>query len=83
VLPFVNTSGDPQMDYFGDGITESLILGLSRLPQLKVTAQSSVFRYRGQTDRALEIGTHAGRRGGAHRTRAAARQRAADLGGAG
>jgi len=56
VLPFVNTSGDPQMDYFGDGITESLILGLSRLPQLKVTAQSSVFRYRGQTDRALEIG---------------------------
>lgn len=56
VLPFVNTSGDTQMDYLGDGITESLILGLSRLPQLKVTAQSSVFRYRGQTDRALEIG---------------------------
>ena len=44
------------MDYLGDGITESLILGLSRLPQLKVTAQSSVFRYKGQTDRALEIG---------------------------
>src|SRR5688572_754603 len=56
VLPFVNTSGDPQMDYFGDGIAESLILGLSRLPQLKVTAQSSVFRYRGETDRALDIG---------------------------
>jgi serine/threonine protein kinase/tetratricopeptide (TPR) repeat protein len=56
VLPFVNISGDPQMDYLGDGITESLILSLSRLPQLKVTAQSSVFRYRSQTDRALEIG---------------------------
>jgi TolB-like protein/Tfp pilus assembly protein PilF len=56
VLPFVNTSGDPQMDYLGDGMTESLILALSRLPQLKVTAQSSVFRYRGQADRALEIG---------------------------
>jgi serine/threonine protein kinase len=56
VLPFVNTSGDPQMDYLGDGMTESLILALSRLPHLKVTAQSSVFRYRGQTDRALEHG---------------------------
>jgi TolB-like protein/Flp pilus assembly protein TadD len=56
VLPFINTSGDAQMDYLGDGVTESLILGLSRLPQLKVTAQSSVFRYKGQTDRALEIG---------------------------
>ena len=56
VLPFINTSGDAQMDYLGDGITESLILGLSRLSLLKVTAQSSVFRYKGQTDRALEIG---------------------------
>lgn len=56
VLPLINTSGDAQMDYLGDGVTESLILGLSRLPQLKVTAQSSVFRYKGQTDRALEIG---------------------------
>jgi serine/threonine-protein kinase len=56
VLPFANVSGDPQMDYLGDGMTESLILSLSRLPQLKVTAQSSVFRYRGQHDRALEIG---------------------------
>ena len=56
MLPFINTSGDAQRDYLGDGITESLILGLSRLPLLKVTAQSSVFRYKGQTDRALEIG---------------------------
>jgi serine/threonine protein kinase/tetratricopeptide (TPR) repeat protein len=56
VLPFVNSSGDPQMDYLSDGVTESIILSLSRLRQLKVTAQSSVFRYRGHTDRALEIG---------------------------
>jgi serine/threonine protein kinase/tetratricopeptide (TPR) repeat protein len=56
VLPFVNTSGDTRMEYLGDGMTESLILGLSRLPGLKVTARSSVFRYKGQTDRALEIG---------------------------
>ena len=56
VLPFVNASDDPQMDYLADGLTESIILSLSRLPQLKVTAQSSVFRYKGHTDRALEIG---------------------------
>jgi serine/threonine-protein kinase len=56
VLPFANVSGDPQMDYLGDGMTESIILSLSRLPQLKVTAQSTVFRYRGHADRALEIG---------------------------
>ena len=56
VLPFANVSGDPQMDYLGDGMTESIIFSLSRLPQLKVTAQSSVLRYRGQHDRALEIG---------------------------
>jgi serine/threonine protein kinase/tetratricopeptide (TPR) repeat protein len=56
VLPLANVSGDPQMDYLGDGMTESLIVSLSRLPQLKVTAQSSVLRYRGQNDRALEIG---------------------------
>ena len=56
VLPLVNAGDDPQMDYLADGLTESLILSLSRLPQLKVTAQSSVFRYKGQTERALEIG---------------------------
>jgi serine/threonine protein kinase/tetratricopeptide (TPR) repeat protein len=56
VLPFVNAGDDPQMDYLADGLTESIILSLSRLPQLKVTAQSSVFRYKGHTDRALEIG---------------------------
>jgi serine/threonine protein kinase/tetratricopeptide (TPR) repeat protein len=60
VLPFANISGDPQMDYLGDGLTESLIAALSRLPRLRVTAQSSVFRYKGQHDRALEIGRQLG-----------------------
>jgi serine/threonine protein kinase/Flp pilus assembly protein TadD len=60
VLPFVNGSGDPQMDYLSDGLTESIILSLSQLPQLRVTAQSSVFRYRGQSDRAIEIGRELG-----------------------
>jgi serine/threonine protein kinase/Flp pilus assembly protein TadD len=60
VLPFANVSGDPQMDYLGDGLTESIILTLSKLPQLRVLAQSSVFQYRGQHERAREIGRSLG-----------------------
>lgn len=47
VLPFVNASNDPNMEYLSDGITESIMNGLSHLPQLKVTARSTVFRYKG------------------------------------
>ena len=46
VLPFVNASNDPNMEYLSDGITESIMNGLSHLPQLKVTARSTVFRYK-------------------------------------
>lgn len=48
VLPFVNASGDPNTEYFGDGVTESLINSLSQMPNLKVIARTSVFRYRGR-----------------------------------
>ena len=48
VLPFANVSGDPNMEYLSDGITESLINSLSQLPRLKVMSRDSVFRYRGQ-----------------------------------
>ena len=47
VLPFENTGGDPDAEYLSDGITESLIGKLSRLPGLKVMARSTVFRYKG------------------------------------
>ena len=47
VLPFENGSGDPNLDYLSDGLSETLIDKLSELPQLKVIARNSSFRYRG------------------------------------
>jgi DNA-binding SARP family transcriptional activator/TolB-like protein len=46
VLPFVNESGDPSLEYFSDGITDSSIASLSQLPGLRVTARLSVFSYK-------------------------------------
>ncbi len=48
VLPFVNTSADPNTEYLSDGLTESLINGLSRLSNLSVMSRSSVFHYKGK-----------------------------------
>jgi TolB-like protein/Tfp pilus assembly protein PilF len=47
VLPFENGSGDPNLDYLSDGLSETLIDKLSELPQLKVIARNSSFKYRG------------------------------------
>ncbi len=48
VLPFINVSANAELEYVSDGISESLIYNLSQLPQLKVIARSSSFRYKGQ-----------------------------------
>ena len=48
VLPLVNSTDDPDLDYLSDGITESLINALSRIPKLRVMARSTVFRYKGR-----------------------------------
>jgi serine/threonine protein kinase/tetratricopeptide (TPR) repeat protein len=48
VLPFDNTAGDPNAEYLSDGVTESIINSLSQLPELKVMARSTVFRYKGR-----------------------------------
>lgn len=47
VLPLVNASLDAEMEYFSDGITESIINNLSQLPKLRVVPRSTVFRYKG------------------------------------
>ncbi len=46
VMPFTNESGNPDLDYLSNGMTEELISRLSKLPNLQVKASSSVFRYR-------------------------------------
>jgi adenylate cyclase len=48
VLPFDNLSGDPAQDYFADGMTDDLITGLARIPELFVIARDSSFFYKGQ-----------------------------------
>ncbi len=48
VLPFTNMSGDPEQEYFSDGITEDIITELSRFPDLAVIARHSTFKYKGE-----------------------------------
>jgi TolB-like protein/Flp pilus assembly protein TadD len=60
VLPFANGGNDPNAEYLSDGITESIINTLSRLPQLKVMARSTVFRYKGREVDAQQVGVEMG-----------------------
>ncbi len=48
VLPFDNLSGDPEQEYFSDGITEDIITALSRIHQFFVIARNTTFTYKGQ-----------------------------------
>lgn len=50
VLPFHNDTEDQALEYLSDGITETLIVGLSALPQLHVTPRGTVFRHKGDTN---------------------------------
>ena len=49
VLPFTNMSGDPEQEYFADGLVDDLITSLSKIPNLFVIARNSSFAYKGQT----------------------------------
>ena len=56
VLPFVNATADANNEYLSDGLTESLIGTLSQVPDLKVMARSTVFRFKGKDDDPQKIG---------------------------
>jgi adenylate cyclase len=56
VLPFDNMSGDPQQEYFADGISEDVITTLSKIQELMVIARNSSFVFKGQTRDIREIG---------------------------
>ena len=48
VLPFENLSGDPDQQYFADGLTEDILTALARFTQLVVIARNSTFVYKGR-----------------------------------
>lgn len=56
VFPITHTGGTPEDEYLMDGITETIINTLSQLPKLRVTARSTVFRYKGKDIDPLVIG---------------------------
>ena len=56
VLPLINASGDPDAEYLSDGITDGIIYSLFRLPNLRVMARSTVFRFKGKEADPLEVG---------------------------
>ncbi|MFQ6022105.1 MAG: adenylate/guanylate cyclase domain-containing protein [Acidiferrobacterales bacterium] len=60
VLPFTNMSGDPEQEYFSDGITEDIITALSRMPWFFVIARNSTFAYKGQAVNVKDISRELG-----------------------
>jgi adenylate cyclase len=60
VLPFANLTGDHKEDYLSDGITEDVIVDLSRFSELVVIARNSSFQYKGKTADARQIGRELG-----------------------
>jgi len=60
VLPFVNMSGDPEQEYFSDGLTENIIMGLSGNERLLVIARNSTFAYKGQSVKVQEVASELG-----------------------
>jgi len=60
VLPFDNLSGDPEQEYFADGMVEEIITALSRIRWLFVTARNSSFTYKGQAIDVKQVGRELG-----------------------
>jgi TolB-like protein/class 3 adenylate cyclase len=60
VLPFKNISGDPEQEYFSDGITEDLITDLSKISKLFVIARNSAFTYKGKSVKISQVAEELG-----------------------
>ncbi len=60
VLPFVNMSGDPEQEFFADGMTEDLITDLSKISGLFVIARNSTFSYKGQQVKVRQVAEELG-----------------------
>jgi adenylate cyclase len=60
VLPLDNMSGDPQQDYFSDGITEHIISSLSKVPYIFVIARNSTFTYKGKPVKVNQVAEELG-----------------------
>jgi serine/threonine-protein kinase len=56
VMPLINASNDPEMEYLSDGVTESIINKLAQVPKLRVMGRASVFRYKGRDIDPEQIG---------------------------
>jgi len=60
VLPFANMSGDPEQDYFSDGLTEELITALSKISEMFVIARNSSFIYKGKPVKVQQVSQELG-----------------------
>src|SRR5205807_1219056 len=60
VLPFINMSGDPEQEYFSDGITEDIITDLSKVSGLFVVARNTAFTYKGKSVEVQEVAKRLG-----------------------
>jgi len=60
ILPFANMSGDPEQEYFSDGISEDLITAMSRIRWLFVIARNSTFTYKGKATDMKQVGRELG-----------------------
>jgi TolB-like protein len=60
VLPFQNMSGDPEQEYYADGIVEDIITALSRMRWLFVIARNSSFTYKGRAADVKQVGGELG-----------------------
>ena len=60
ILPFVNMSGDPEQEYFSDGLTEDLTTDLARVPEIFVISRNSAFTYKAKPVKVEDVGRELG-----------------------